>query len=382
MADAVYLHIGAPKTGTSYLQVMLWRHRALLEEQGIFLPLEQRQSHFDAAADVRGGMWAAGRLIATWDDLVADVRARPGIAVVSEELFCGVAGEEIDRIIESLAPTPLHVIYAARDLGRQVPAAWQQALRARQTVSYDDFLADLANPDQQFWEEQDPTVAHARWADRLPGDRFHLLLVPPRTAPASLLWERFCSVFGADPADTSPPATKQNVSLGVVEAELLRRFNAQLGDLFPMRNDYIRVVREHLMLPGLFGAPTAERIGVPAQFHDWITNRAEQMVRDVAVLAEQVDVIGDPADLAAQLEAATLAPGDLSEAELLQAALAAWTRQLQAIELDLDEREEERRQLRRARRRARRQQEQLDAMLSQRVRRRLGAVKRRLLQRP
>ena len=118
MADAVYLHIGAPKTGTSYLQKTLWGNRKILPEQGIFVPLQRpARMHFDAVADLRGGMWADGPLTATWDELAADVKARPGVAVISEELLCGTPTEQIERIIESMAPTPVHVIHAARDLG-------------------------------------------------------------------------------------------------------------------------------------------------------------------------------------------------------------------------------------------------------------------------
>jgi len=34
----VYLHIGEPKTGTSYLQNSLWSNRAGLAAQGVVLP--------------------------------------------------------------------------------------------------------------------------------------------------------------------------------------------------------------------------------------------------------------------------------------------------------------------------------------------------------
>ena len=65
----------------------------------------------------------------TWDELADDVKARPGTALVSEELLCGSPPEHIERVLESLAPVPVHVILAARDIGRQVPAEWQQSLR-------------------------------------------------------------------------------------------------------------------------------------------------------------------------------------------------------------------------------------------------------------
>ena len=81
------------------------------------------------------------------------------------------------------------------------------------------------------------------------------------------------------------PTLSQNESLGLVETELLRRFNAQLGDEFPMRAPYIDVVRRSLTRPGLLGAPDNERIGVPARRLDWLRGaRRRRSCDDVAAL--------------------------------------------------------------------------------------------------
>ena len=51
--------------------------------------------------------------------------------------------------------------------------------------------------------------------------------------------ERFAKVIGADPARVDLTDQPRNESLGVREAELLRRFNARLGDKFPLPSPYI-----------------------------------------------------------------------------------------------------------------------------------------------
>ena len=135
-----------------------------------------------------------------------------------------------------------------------------------------------------------------------------------------------------DPARAEAPESRQNESLGLVEAELLRRFNARLGDRFPLRAPYINVVRDHLMRPALFGAPDAKRIGVPAEYADWVVQRSEQMVRDVRDLGDRIDVIGSADELAAAITLAEKAPSDLSDSELLEAALDAWVRQMENVE--------------------------------------------------
>ncbi len=382
MADRVYLHIGAAKTGTSYLQQMLWRNEEVLAEQGVFLPLGRRRAHFDAVADLRGGIWTDGSLSARWEELVTDVKARPGVALVSEELLCGSPPDVIERVLASLAPVPVHVIVAARDIGRQVPAEWQQSLRARSAMTYDEWFRRLRDePDRSFWNTQNPVRVHERWGPGLEPGHFHVLTVPQRGAPTTMLWERFCSIFGADPNLATPLDGRQNESLGVLESELLRRFNAQLGPLFPMRDAYIKVVRNHLMRPALQGSPTAARIGVPEEWVDWITGRADELVRDLTALGDQVDVVGSVDDLRAQVEAATVAPDKVSDGELLEAALQAWTRQLQAIEVEVDERIATRVRRREERIRARELEAAAERTLPRRVRRKLGAVKRRVLRR-
>jgi len=378
VADRVYLHIGAAKTGTSYLQQMIWRNREVLEEQGVFLPLGRRRAHFDAVADLRGGIWTDGAITRTWEDLAEDVKARSGVALVSEELLCGSSPGHIERVLASLAPVPVHVILAARDIGRQAPAEWQQALRARSQMPYDEWLRRLRDePDRSFWNTQDPVRVYERWGTRLEPGHFHLLTVPPRGALPSMLWDRFCSIFGADASQATMPDTPQNESLGVVESELLRRFNAQLGPLFPMRTAYIKVVRDHLMRPALQGSPTSVRIGVPEEWVEWITGRADQLVQDLRALGDQIDVVGSVEDLQAQVEAATVAPDQVSDAELLDGALKAWTRQLQVIEVEVDQRNAAKRQRRQER--VRKQEEAAERTLRRRLRRQVGAVGRRVL---
>jgi hypothetical protein len=49
----VYLHIGAPKTGTTYLQEVLFRNRARLAEHGVLYPGDSTAAHYAAVLDLR-----------------------------------------------------------------------------------------------------------------------------------------------------------------------------------------------------------------------------------------------------------------------------------------------------------------------------------------
>ena len=50
----VFLHIGEPKTGTTFIQQVMWGSRAELAAQGVVLPGHHPQDHFRASQDLRG----------------------------------------------------------------------------------------------------------------------------------------------------------------------------------------------------------------------------------------------------------------------------------------------------------------------------------------
>jgi hypothetical protein len=54
MSD-VYLHVGPVKTGSTYLQSIMWNSRDALREQGVLLPAAHPNEFFLAANDVQGG---------------------------------------------------------------------------------------------------------------------------------------------------------------------------------------------------------------------------------------------------------------------------------------------------------------------------------------
>lgn len=54
MASRVFLHVGVPKSGTTYLQTTMWHNRAPLRAQGLLYPGAKRMDHYHASQDVRG----------------------------------------------------------------------------------------------------------------------------------------------------------------------------------------------------------------------------------------------------------------------------------------------------------------------------------------
>src|SRR3712207_722729 len=90
-AGRVVLHLGAPKSGTTYLQRVLWANRDALREAGYLLPGRTQRDMFHAAIQVREThrQWGMDReaLAGSWERLCAEARSFPGTTIMSHELL-------------------------------------------------------------------------------------------------------------------------------------------------------------------------------------------------------------------------------------------------------------------------------------------------------
>ena len=134
MRRSVYLHVGAPLTGSAYLRESLARHRRRLARAGVLFPtshLGHANGHLDAVLDVLA-LASPGNTPATgaWDRLAETVRDwRRGTVVLSHELLADATLPQVERVLGSFGDAEVHVVYAARDLGRQLPLAWREWVR-------------------------------------------------------------------------------------------------------------------------------------------------------------------------------------------------------------------------------------------------------------
>ena len=143
MAQRVVLHAGLMKSGTSYLQERLFLNRDLLGERGVLVPGRARRDQALAVQDVLGRHASAPRAQGRWSRLVRQVQAHDGDAVISMEYLGPVAPARIAAVVEGLA-TPVEVVLTVRDLGRVVPAMWQERLKNGGTVGWRDYVDGLA----------------------------------------------------------------------------------------------------------------------------------------------------------------------------------------------------------------------------------------------
>ena len=100
----VLLHVGTPKTGTSYLQDVLFRNREVLRGHGILYPADRFDGHFLAALDLMRLTWGGleTQAVGAWDRLAEQVRAWPGTSIVSHEILSTASPTQIDRALDVL----------------------------------------------------------------------------------------------------------------------------------------------------------------------------------------------------------------------------------------------------------------------------------------
>jgi hypothetical protein len=294
----VLVHVGAPKTGTSFVQDVLWRNREQLAAQGVLYPAERFDEHFLAALDLLELPWGGleKQAVGAWDRLARRVREWPGTAIVSHEILAVASRQQVARALASFGDREVHVVLSARDLARQIPAEWQENVKHRRTISYRGFLDTIQDPGRDdalaswFWGVQEVPDILDRWGGRLPPERVHLVTVPKPGAPRDLLWQRFAAVLGLDPAALPPETDRANPSLGVPETTLVRRVNQRVNRGVLGGDDYRGLVREllaHRTLSRRVGSP---RLAVPPDVRRWAAELSQLWIEEIA--RRRYDVVG------------------------------------------------------------------------------------------
>ena len=105
MTRRVLLHVGTPKTGTSYLQDVLFRNRRLLGDHGILYAADRFDAHFLAALDLMRLPWGGleREAVGAWDRLAEQVRHWQGeTAIISHEILAAASRSQVGRALESL----------------------------------------------------------------------------------------------------------------------------------------------------------------------------------------------------------------------------------------------------------------------------------------
>ena len=319
----VVLHVGMPKTGTTYLQSVLHASADELARQGVvMLPPSRREAFWlslavrDAVNQRRDPPAARSALTRFADDLAA---CEVPTAVVSDELIGGAVDDQVARLVAACGDREVHVLLTARRLSRLLPSTWQQRVKqGGETPDLEAFLDQVTAQEgrmaERWWEQRGLRQVVERWGRHVPAGRIHVVTMPETGDPRDLL------VRAAEPLGLSAAglggASSSNPSLGHAQAEVLRRVRERIPGALVNRHDFVPLAKGWLSEQHL--APqdgTAPRM--PARFRGW----CEAEAADTARRLREAGVVGhgDLDDL--QPTDADFADTTPSTAELLECAL-------------------------------------------------------------
>ncbi len=232
MASKVYLHVGLPKTATSYLQTVAWGARDQMRNDGVLLPGHERRDHLWASRVVREDPYLAKAPRphrTSWQRLLEELRGWHGTGLISHEFFAAASADQARRAIADLAPAEVHLVVTAREPLGLFTASWQESLKNKRTTPMADYARHGSKDPGAIWNWRtlDLRLVLRRWAATLPPQNVHVLALN-RQGPRELIWHQFAGLLALPSAEYDLSGSFSNESMGVVEAETLRRINEKL----------------------------------------------------------------------------------------------------------------------------------------------------------
>lgn len=324
MADKVFVHVGLPKTGTTYLQSIAWASKGALRDAGVLLPGFGPRQHLWASCVVREEPHLDRRhpdAHRAWADLTREINEWPGTALISHEFFAGASAEQVSRALADLDEAEVHVVVTAREIVGLITARWQEWVKNGASGPIESYppSEEFDPVDEWGWGTLDLADVLDRWGASIPPESVHVIPLPGRDQPKDALWSAFAGVLGVDPAVGRTEVSQANESLGVVEVELLRRITPHLTD-FGRPIDKGVWVRGYLAQDKLVPRGGERFWPSPARV-DELRDRGEAGVDSIAERGYHVvgdlDSLRTPASLPERRH-----PDDVSQDELLDAAAA------------------------------------------------------------
>ena len=297
--DAVLVHVGPYKTGTTALQMSLHAHRRELAQHQVTYPgSHHRQMRPSWALVGRSRLGHPAVPMTEWGELVAECRAATGRVMISSEDLSSASPEQARTLVDDLGTDRVHVVFVVRRLDRLLASSWQERVKSVHEVrSYDEWLREVlldprSRAAETFWRHQSVAAQEGLWTTVLPPERVTLVVADEQDrALLHRLVERMLGL----PRETLTVPPSANTSLSWNRAELVRGVNAGVqSGAWPPR------LHRRLVYAGLVArlqdspADTGDS-PVPAlpgwaqgRIHELSAQRAQEVRR------AKVRVVGDP----------------------------------------------------------------------------------------
>ena len=238
-ADAILLHLGFHKTGTTALQSAFAASRPELLEHGVLYP-GRRRSHHPAAMAMTKRTWGVGREGGwdpdprDWDRLARAAVRHPGRVLISSESFALTPDESAAQMVADLGPERVHVVFTMRPVAALLSSSWQQYLKSGWTTTYGQWLEQIVaelEPGARrsgFWLRNDYPAIVGRWAGLVGAERVHLVCLDG--SDRGFLLRTFRELLDLPEGVPDEQAADSNRSMTAAEAELLRSLNEVTAD--------------------------------------------------------------------------------------------------------------------------------------------------------
>ncbi|HVQ87159.1 MAG TPA: hypothetical protein VMT88_03160 [Actinomycetes bacterium] len=327
----VYLHVGSPKTGTTYIQNVLWVNREALQADGVLLPGHYRYARVQATRDLL--KWTpddSPQPPRSWQRIAAEINRWSGRSTIfSMEFLSWASADQAQAIVASVPDSQIKVVLTTRDLARQVPAQWQTAMRQRNTWTLDEYADAVAgvstgkqarDASRHFWRRQDYGKILAHWGEVVGVENLTVVTVPPSGGDPSELWHRFCQATDLV-ADQFKTTDASHESLGAASTEVMRRLNQTTAINSMTMRSYQKSVNGALSRRVLSSRRSQEPgLTLPTAHTEWAAQEATRLIDEIKSVG--AELVGDLADLnPTATAAAPLAPEQLPAEQLLAAAI-------------------------------------------------------------
>jgi hypothetical protein len=315
MAQRVVFHIGLMKSGTTFIQGRLNANRQRLDQQQVLFPGPTWNRHVRAVSDL---LQSKNRKPGSWNSLVDEVNEYDGTAVVSMEYLAPMGSPRIHVLRDAFPGTEIRIVATVRDLGRSVPAMWQESIKNRRTWEWPEYVRSIekgGDPGHRFWRQQQAAKIVRRWGSAVGPDQVYVVTVPPPGAPAGLLWDRFCEVAGIGP-DSWDDAPRANESLGAASTLVMRELNLATEDL-PLQAYKKRVkgLAKYVM-----GGHRGDEDPIGFTVPDWLRKESDKI--STQLQSSGAHIVGDLADLT-PVDVPGVDPTTVDDRAQLEAAVAA-----------------------------------------------------------
>lgn len=294
--DALLLHVGPHKTGTTAVQSAFFAASSTLREHGVRYPGRSR-TPIQAVVAVTGHGPMLGEPpldISDWERFVASIPGR-GRVVVSSEFFADAVGDAVDRVVTDLGRDRVHVVVTLRPLDKIAPSQWQQYVQNGSVSSLRRWLKKTLREDDPngsgFWRRHRHDVLVQRWVDVVGPDRVRVVVVDDDRR--STLLRTFEAMVGLPEGVLEPEPDRLNRSLTLPEVELVRSLNREFRSRSWSPRDYRHFVRVGVAraLKAQPPDPGAPGLVLPR----WAVERLRAISTDVVanIRASGVEVVGD-----------------------------------------------------------------------------------------